>query len=465
MLKGMSANLVGERPRTITRTQIRRALDNPYDNIRTLQQASVQLQISNGIYNEVITHQSEMLTNDYWLLPISVEKVKNEENMLKSLIEQCEFIAAYNIKYHASWIIRRVIEQGEIFIYKIETSDGIVLQEIPASYCKIVSKQNSVFRYAIDLNKLTDTTVKYMPAEIQSQYKRFKKTKGKNNKKIIDNSFYEVSDLGVAFPINETYSKNIPYYACAFDDFIELENKKDLQNNQDILDSIVLVHQKCPYDKENGKLLISTKQATAIHNATKANLPTNAKIVTHHLDVELLRLSEGSKSFNESVKNASDNAYQSAGMNAELFNGKKNNNEAIVAGIVEDSLLPFKIQKMIANWINYELSKNKKKGVQYTISFIDSTRYNKDLKIKSAGDALDRGGFHLEYLATRGYEPAQAIAASKMENMLGLSELFAPKQNANTLSSNKGRPTEDTTVAETKTSDAKVDNTNTGGEK
>lgn len=460
MIKGLQENLVGERPRKITRQQIRRAIESPYENIRLLQQASVLMQTSNGIYNEVITHQSNMLTNDYFLKPINIGKVKTKEEMEKLYVDISAFISKYNIKYKTNWIIRRVIEQGELYICKVETSDGIVLQELPASYCKITRKENDVFRFAIDLNKITDRTLDYMPVEIQKAYKKFKNSKGKKDKNIIDSSYYQVSEIGVAFPINESYSKNIPYYSCAFDDFIELENKKDLQNNQDVLDSIVLIHQKCPYDKDNGKVLISTKQATAIHNATKQNLPTNAKIVTHHLDIDLLRLSDGSKSFNESVKSATDNAYQSAGINAELFNGKKNNNEAIVAGIVEDSLLPFRIQEMVANWINYELSKTKKKGVQFIIHFIDSTKYNKDAKIKSAREDLSAGGSYVEFLATKGHDVQSAIALGKMEKLLELDSIFAPKQTAHTLSANSGRPINDKGTSNVDTSNTDT----TGGE-
>ena len=55
-IKGLQENLIIERPRRITREQIRRALDNPYENIHMLQQASSMLQTSNGIYQEVQTH-------------------------------------------------------------------------------------------------------------------------------------------------------------------------------------------------------------------------------------------------------------------------------------------------------------------------------------------------------------------------------------------------------------------------
>ncbi|WP_270504451.1 hypothetical protein [Paraclostridium sordellii] len=437
-IKGLQENLIIERPRRITREQIRRALDNPYENIHMLQQASSMLQTSNGIYQEVITYQSNMLTNDHLLVPVSVDKITSNEDMIKSLNDQSVFLSKYNIKYNTNWIIRRVIEQGELFVYKVETSDGIVLQEIPATYCKITSRQNNVFRWAIDLTKLSDKTINYMPKEIQIAYKKSKKQKMTNS------NYYEVGENGVAFPINESYSKNIPYYAAAFDDFIELEDKKDLKNKQDILDSIVLIHQKCPYNKENGKVLISTKHAKTIHEATKSNLPKNAKLVTHHLDTEIYRLSDGSKSFNESVKLAEENAFGSTGINAELFNGKKNTKEAIVAGIVEDSILAFRIQAMVANWINYELSKNKKKGIQYRIKFIDSTIFNKDAKVKSCRDDMAYGGSRLEFIATKGYEPNEGISLLKMENLLGLDKILVPQKSAHTLSKNdNGRPKND----------------------
>lgn len=446
-LQGLSVNLTGERSRKINKAQIRRALDSPLASVNILQRTSSMLKKTNGIYQEILDYQSNMLTNDHMLIPISVDKIKTKIEMAEILTEQSLFLSKYNVKYNTNWIIKRVLEQGELYIYKLETADGIVLQEIPASFCKITRKYNNVFRFAINLNNLNDNIIIYMPKEIQLAYKNFNKNQNKKKNSIIDNSFYEVGENGIAFPLEENSTKCIPYYSTIFDDLIELEDKKDLKSQNDILSAIKLIHQKLPYDKETGKVLVNAKQATTIHNATKASLPKGTAIVTHQLDMDILNLSDKDSKLDESIDQATEQVFQNAGKNLELFNGKKNNTEAIVAGIVVDSLVPLRIQSMVANWINYELSKNKKKGVQFKIKFIESTHFNKDVKIKIARDNMSSGGSQLEFLATQGYEPNDGLSLLEMEKLLELDKLLIPKKTSHTLSKNDiGRPDKDTEI-------------------
>ena len=440
LMSGLNVNLSGQRYRKVNRDQIRRAVDNPLDELETLQQASEMLSITNGIYQQVLDYQANMLTDDYMLIPVNVGKLKTSDKVMKVLEEQANFISKYNIKYNAKWMRHKILKNGELFIYKVEGSDGNIIQELPNIFCKIVAKENEVHRYAINLSKLNDNIVIYLPKEIQVAYKKFRS--GSKTLKLIDRNWYQVSNNGVAFTLSENKPKGIPYYTSIFDDLIELEDKKDLKSQNDIIDSIKLIHQKLPYDKETGQVLINTKQAQAIHNATKQNLPKGTAIVTHHLDTEVLTLSDSNSRLNDSIRQASDTAYDSAGISAELFNGKKNSNEAIASGIVVDSLVPKRIQKMFENWLNFELSLNKKLGVQFKIRFIDTTEFNKESKIKVARENMAYGGSRLEFLATNGYEPMEGLNLLKMEGLLGMDSIMIPQQSAHTLSGSNdtGRP-------------------------
>lgn len=446
LLNGLNVNLTGQRSRRITRDQIRRAVDNPFDELEILQQASEMLSVTNGIYQEVLNYQANMLTDDYMLIPVNVGKVKTSEKMIKILEEQSNFLSKYNIKYNAKWMRHKILKTGELFIYIVENSDSNIIQELPGAFCKIVAKENDVHRFAIDLSKLNDNIIEYMPKEIQIAYKKYKN--GNKGLKLIDRTWYQVGNRGVAFTLCENKPKSTPYYSSIFDDLIELEDKKDLKSQNDIVDAIKLIHQKLPYDKETGQLLINTKQAQAIHNATKQNLPKGTAIVTHHLDTEILTLSDSNSKLDNSIKQATDSAYDSAGISAELFNGKKNSNEAIASGIVVDSLVPKRLQKMIENWLNFELSLNKKLGVQFKIRFVDTTEFNKDSKIKIARENMAYGGSRLEFLATSGYEPQEGLNLLKMEGLLGMDKIMIPQQSAHTLSSkdkskDNGRPSKE----------------------
>ena len=126
------------RPRQISRSNIRRAVTNPYANVDTLQQASMLLKATNGIYKRLLNYHSKMLMNDYIIYPLNADKIKTPEKMQKAYYEMATWIERFNVKDTTSWITERVLEQGELYLYKIEDSNGILLQEIPNNYCKLL---------------------------------------------------------------------------------------------------------------------------------------------------------------------------------------------------------------------------------------------------------------------------------------------------------------------------------------
>ena len=432
------------RPRQINREQIRRAVLNPYSNVETLQQASMLLKATNGIYKKILNYQSTILTNDYMIYPVYIDKIKTSEKMEKSYQDVALYLDKFRIKELACWIYERVLEQGELYLYKLEDNTGIVFQEIPNTLCKITSIENNVQKFSINLAKLNDKLVLSMPSEIQKLYRRFKSGAIKE-KDLIDKSFYEISKNAVAFNLDKYATKGLPFFCTAFDDLMELEDMKDLKSENAIIESIKLIHQKLPIDKDTGVVLMDFNVAKAYHNATKANLPKGTSITTNPLDLQAVTLSDGSNKINDNVARSLDNIYDTLGINNELFNGNKSTNEAIATGIIADGLLSKRLQMLVQNWINYELSLYKKNGVVWQMRFIDTTHFDRDSRAKAAREDMAYGGLRTEYLATKGYTPLESRNLLKMEQLMGFDSLMIPQASSHTASSSDsvGRPEKD----------------------
>ena len=127
-----------QRPRAFSREVIRKALSNPYDNIPTLQQASSILRAANGIYAKMLIYNSTMLTNNHMITPTSSGSATTKEKMLKNYEDVSNFVNKYNIKKTACWIYERVLEQGELYTYKLESKEQHIIQEFPAQLCKVI---------------------------------------------------------------------------------------------------------------------------------------------------------------------------------------------------------------------------------------------------------------------------------------------------------------------------------------
>lgn len=436
-----------QRPRVFTRDSVRRALANPYENISTLQQVSSILRASNGIYAKMLIYNSTMLTNNHMITPTSAGSANSKEKMLKAYEDVSNFVNKYSIKKTACWIYDRVLEQGELYTYKIEGKTQHIIQEFPAQLCKITAIEDNVKRFAINLNSISSDAINYMPAEIQNAYKLFKSNKLSKDK-LIDNSYYQVSDKGTAFSLEKQQSKGIPFYCSVFDDLMELEDMKDLKSENAVIESTKLIHQRLPIDKETGKVLMDMSVAKTYHNATKANMPKGTAITTNPLELETFSLSDGSSKLDNDIYQAMENAFDTAGINSEVFNGKKNSNMAITSGLVVDSLLPKRLQMLVEDWMNFELSKYKKNGIVWKFKFIDSTHFDREERVMKARENMAYGGSRFEFLACQGYDPLEGINLLKAEQLLGLDEIMIPQQTSHTMSGSTndkgGRPEVDT---------------------
>ena len=167
-------NVSGEiyRSRRINRNNLRKALADPYNsnNVETLQQASMLLKTTNGIYKRVLNLLAYMYTHDFMIYPIEVDKIKNPSKMQKAYAEAAQYAEKLRLKHNSPWMKERVLEQGELFTYEIEDSSGIILQEIPNTFCKITSVENDVSKYSINLKKLNNKNILSFPKDIQNIY-------------------------------------------------------------------------------------------------------------------------------------------------------------------------------------------------------------------------------------------------------------------------------------------------------
>lgn len=421
------------RAKKVNREAIRRATAAPYSNVQILQNASMMLKSTNGIYARMINYLSTMLTYDYVMYPLNVEKFKTQDKIQKSYNETALFLEKLNIKHNSHWFARRIIEQGELYLYEQMDDNGVLYQEIPCDYCKIVGMENNVLRYAVNLAAMSNDVLSAMPVKIQQLARRFKTGKIPKEQ-LIDKTWYELGEEAIAFNIDRFSSKGIPMFSHLFDDLIELETMKELYSRNAIIDNIKLIHQKLPIDKETGRVLMDFSVATAYHNSTKSNLPKGTAITTSPLELSALTLASANNKMRNEVDDVTKMIFDGAGISDEIFNGDRATNEAISKGIITDSLLVYVIQEMIQDYINWKLGKFKKSGA-WQIQFMNTTVFNRDECVRRAKDNMAFGGSRMEFMAVSGYTPLQARSILTTEKLLGYhDELLIPAQSAHTAS-------------------------------
>ena len=430
------------RPRNQSKSSIRSALKDPTteSNIKILQDAMSSYRMSNGLLKQFINYQSNILTNDHFLVPTDMTKFKSKEDMWKKETDVARYLETFNIKKNFKWMFEELITFGELYIYLVEYKDSAVIIKIPQNLCVIIGKDaNMQNRFAIDLGKITDKSISYFPKEIQDAWTK-KKNGTLNPELLVDNKYYKVGDGGTAFTLDEWGTKGTPYFAHILDSLMTLEDAEDLDTSNAVADNFKLIQQKVPMD-DDGNILIDLDAVEVYHQSVKRAVPNGVGVVTSPMKIDGVTLGDSKLKNLDYVTKLKKNIYDVAGFNDDLFNGSKSSNEAIAMGSVVDTLLPLKIQSMFSNWINSIFKKNSKTK-NWKVVFCNSTEYNQLNMVKNERENLAVYGSKKKYLALQGYTPLEALNILLNEEMLGIEEKMLPMQTSHTLSGDdeKGRP-------------------------
>lgn len=427
--------------------QIQQALENPYNNVSTLQQVSLYLYYNNGVYQRLIDNYAGTPLYDLFLSPTSIigfNKKLNVDKMNKEYEVIAQLVDKSNYRYNFSWMGKMLLLYGELYVFEVEDNSGLFYKMIPHDLCRISKIQNdNIYKYSINIQKLSDKDLySTMPVQIQKLYDKYL-SGGLDEEKMVQ-GYYPVEDKeAVAFLCNDgdSRTKGIPLLTFLFDKLLKLDSieSEDLENTA--VDNLRLLHQECPINDE-GEFKIDEEYLQMYHESAKQQLPKNVGIVTSPLKLDGIILQRQNNQTLSATLKAYENIYMESGVNSELFNGDKNSNEAIINSIKADEIVTKRLPFIFGNYLNYKI-KNKKKNSLFKCTMLYNTYYNREATIKLYKDVAMTGTMKFQYLASLGLTPLEQLSTLYYEQAMGMNDLFAPLSsgwNAKSDSGDTGRP-------------------------
>ncbi|KDN91224.1 hypothetical protein MF621_003984 (plasmid) [Bacillus velezensis] len=425
---------------SISESRLKTMLQDPSSNAQTISNLSLATKGINGMYKAVLRYLSSMPTFDHLIYPVLENPMEFKDDPSKvnlSFAQNAIFLDRLNPKFNLPVFTDKIFSKGTTFQYKLEDKSSVSYQEIPVKYCRISYIEEGVYRYQVDISKITESSQEYFPLEIQRAYTSYKN--GQTDK-LEEGKWYSVSDKGVAFTLdNETLNQGgytLPPFANALIDSIKIENAKDQMESTDTLDNSKIVHSKIETD-ERGRPLMDLPVVQEYHNALKKNLPEGSVAITNPFETKGISLNGTGKDGKFALLDKTvDQLYKGVGISGMLFAGDNTSSQALERSIEVDAqwlysfLLP-----MYANYYNYELKKVNKKDIQWKMKILPNTHLFKNEAIKTAKDQLTFGGSRSEYLACTGMTPIEVANLLVFEQqVLNIDDLMVAKQTSNTLS-------------------------------
>ena len=427
---------------------INKYLLNPQRNYENLQNTSNLFYSTSGVYGSLVDYYSSLPKYYYTIIPSSspimlMENKSNKEQLAKDLYEAALRAQKLKIRENCYRFAKDLWLDGECYYYKIEDSKGIIYQKIPNEYCMPYSVENDVIRFAVDMSKISSDDKLLYPLEIQKVIELYK-TNPKSNEFI--DGYYPIKKDGVCFS-TVLGGHGIPPLSKILGNIINLDEKRALQDNSDILNSAKMIHNQIPTDKD-GKVTQDIKVAQKYNQAIKTNLiekglEEGVFSMTNPFESKILDLSSNtSKNIMSLAKRATEEVYDEMGVSEMLFNSSKGGTEALKKSVIADSARILVLSlNMFQSYFTNELQLAKGK-IKYAVKMLENTWFNEAEKIKESKEELAYGGSVKVHYANLGYTPLEMINLIAEENILGFKELLTPIQTSHTQSSkdNAGRP-------------------------
>lgn len=411
------------------------ALENPYSNVTTLQQQAELMRVINGNLKEIINYKSNLLTYDHYLVPLDASKfmTKGQDNFFKSYRKACLELEKYNLKTLCPWILESEFRKGEIYLYKQETSDSITFVSLPEDLCKVTYTESFMLGYSIKLSGINTKQLGYYPTDIQDLYASYKAGTLKNDENFVDNYYKLPLENAIAFLPEVIESKGIPYYSGLLLDLSRIKDLADASMENIEANNFKLIHQLLPTD-DDGDLSIEPETATFYHRALVKNVRDGIGVVSSPYPIDSVSLQTNKVSDYEEINNLTNNVYDTAGIDSNLFNGdNRSSTQSVIYGTIVDSLVPLNLLDRIKIWLNYVFSKNSSLK-NFQLYFCDTTKFNKEEKIQSSCNRLTTWTSKLEHLGICGYSPLEALNILQIESILDFGTLMSPLANSHTMS-------------------------------
>ena len=287
--------------------------------------------------------------------------------------------------------------------------------------------------YSIKLSGINTKQLGYYPTDIQNLYADYKAGKLKNDENFVDNYYKLPLENAIAFLPEVIESKGIPYYSGLLLDLSRIKDLADASMENIEANNFKLIHQLLPTD-DDGELSIEPETAMFYHRALVRNVREGIGVVSSPYSIDSVSLQTNKVSDYEEINNLTNNVYDTAGIDSNLFNGdNRSSTQSVIYGTIVDSLVPLNLLDRIKIWLNYVFSKNSSLK-NFQLYFCDTTKFNKEEKIQSSCNRLTTWTSKLEHLGICGYSPLEALNILQIESILDFGTLMSPLANSHTMS-------------------------------
>lgn len=429
-----------------SKDDIQRFLRNPSCFERQLRSAVIYLYGASAHFRRLIQYFTSLSDLSYVVSPYRTDTSTtstNTKRVRNSYRKVLNLMSSMDVKNSFEKILTVCFREDVFFGTIREGADSTLIQQLPPDYCEIAVIEDNVLNVSFDFAYFDSYpyNLRFYPEEFKQKYELYKEHKAEMRWQMLDapNSF--------AIKCNkEILHYAMPPFAGILREIYDIEDYKQLKMTKAEIENYALLVMTIPLNSD-GSWGIDLDKAKGFWKNLDDVMPEEIGSVLTPMPIEKISFERTHTGDTDTIAEAEQNLYTSAGVSSLLFNNAKASANALALSIKVDQAMTYSVVKSIECMVNRYIHR-KTYGKNFKVTFLDCSPFNR----KEVGDAyLKAAQFGLPtisfYAASQGMSPEDVDGMNFLEDtVLKLKEKLTPLQSSATMSStgnDPGRPESD----------------------
>ena len=428
-------------PRLADKEEVLRAINNAdYDTMREISNFFYK---SSGIYNRLCRYMAYLYRYDWMVTPYIVSDSLRNEKVLEVFDKALRYLDNFEVKRFFGEVALKVIRYGCYYGYLIPQAERMVVQELPAKYCRSRYQVNG--RPAVEFNmkffddNFRDTTqrmrmLNMFPKEFRKGYILYKEGKLPADFMGDTAGWYLLDpESCIKFNLN---GEDFPAFVSVIPAIIDLDSAQDLDRKRMQQKLLKIIIQKMPLDK-NGDLIFDVDEAREMHNNAVKMLSKGVglDVLTTFADTEVANMADNSTTSSiDELEKIERAIYNEAGVSQMQFN--TSGNLALEKSILNDEASMYNLLVQFEGFLNDLLKPFNKtpKKIFYRAQLLTTTIYNYKEMSKLYKEQMQIGFSKFLPQIALGQSQSSILANAYFENdVLDLVNVFIPPLMSSTM--------------------------------
>ena len=428
-------------PRYADKEEVLRAIHNA--DYETMREISNFFYKSSGIYNRLCRYMAYLYRYDWMVTPYIVSESLKNDKVLEVFDKALRYLDNFEVKKFFGEVALKVIRYGCYYGYLIPQPDRMVVQELPAKYCRSRYQVNG--RPAVEFNmkffddSFRDTAQKMkmlnlFPKEFKKGYILYKEGKLPADFMGDAAGWYLLDpESCIKFNLN---GEDFPAFISVIPAIIDLDSAQDLDRKRMQQKLLKIIIQKMPLDK-NGDLVFDVDEAQQLHNNAVKMLSKGVglDVLTTFADTTVATMSDSNTTSSmDELEKIERAIYNEAGVSQMQFN--TSGNLALEKSILNDEASMYNLLVQFEGFLNDLLKPFNKtpKKIYYRVQLLTTTIYNYKEMSKLYKEQMQIGFSKFLPQIALGQSQSSILANAYFENdILDLVNVFIPPLMSSTM--------------------------------